>query len=621
MKFVRALAFAVATFAMSPSFAAEPIQWSGWDDELFSRASAEQRFVILDLEAVWCHWCHVMEKTTYADPEVAELLASKYIPVRVDQDANPDLSSRYGDWGWPATIVFGPDGTEIVKIRGYIEPARMQALLKAIIDDPSPGPSVGEAFEIRPSASVFLTSDRRAELVQNVDQSYEGRIGGWGDSQKYIDSDSMDYAMTRAEAGDEIAAKRARQTFDAAIALIDPVWGGVFQYSEGGSWNKPHFEKIMSFQAQYLRQYSQAYALWNDETYLTAARSIECYLAGFLTSPDGAFYVSHDADLDHDTDGHKYYALDDAGRRKLGMPRIDKNLYARENGWAISGLTALYNVTADAKVLAMAERAAKWVNANRAMSGGGFRHGDKDRGGPFLGDSLAMGQAFLDLYAATGNRDWLTEAGKAGDFIGTSFRDEAGGFFSSKTSEGKVGVFARPPKHTDDHIQVARFMNLLNRYFGNDVYKDHAAHAMRYLTGVSAEVARPMPGVLLADEELAVEPTHMTIVGHKDDPRAQALHTTARAFPARYKRLEWLDLREGKLPNPDVEYPDLGEPAAFACSDRICSYPSFNAQELAATVKQMAKLKPARAASHKRKQPSYCRLQCKMPVRTARAGL
>jgi uncharacterized protein YyaL (SSP411 family) len=121
---------------------------------------------------------------------------------------------------------------------------------------------------------------------------------------------------------------------------------------------------------------------------------------------------------------------------------------------------------------------------------------------------------------------------------------------------------------------------------------------MRYLTSVSAEAARPMPGVLLADEELAIEPTHITIVGHKDDPRAQALHATARAYAARYKRLEWLDPREGRLPNPDVEYPDLAEPAAFACSDRICSYPSFSAEELAATVKQMAKLKPARAASN-----------------------
>ena len=594
MKFVRIAAVAIAALAVSPLSAAEGPKWSGWGDDLFARAAAEKRFVILDLEAVWCHWCHVMEKTTYADPEVQGLLASSYLPVRVDQDANPDLSNRYGDWGWPATIVFGPDGTEIAKIRGYIEPERMQALLKAIIDDPSPGPSVGEAFEIKPAASAFLSKQQRAEMTKNFDESWDDKLGGWGENQKYIDADSMDLAITRAEAGDATAAKRARQTLDAAIALIDPVWGGVFQYSETGSWGKPHFEKIMSFQAQYLRQYSQAYALWKDPKYLAAARDIERYLASFLLSPDGAFHVSQDADLDHDTDGHTYYALSDGDRRKLGLPRIDRNLYARENGWAISGLAAYYDVTNDPEILAMAERAAKWVIDNRSSPGGGFRHGEKDRGGPFLGDTLAMGQAFLDLYAATGNRDWLASAAKAGDFIAT-FRDEAGGFLTSKTSEGKTGVLAKPAKLMDEQIQVARFMNLLNRYYGNEAYREQASHAMRYLGSATAGMARPLPGVLLADEELAVEPTHLTIVGHKDDSRAQALHALARALPARYKRLEWLDLREGKLPNPDVEYPDLGEPAAFACSNRICSFPSFSAEELQANVKQMAKLKPSRA--------------------------
>jgi uncharacterized protein len=594
MKFVRIAAVAIAALAASPLSAAEGPTWSNWSDDLFARAAAEKRFVILDLEAVWCHWCHVMEKTTYADPEVQGLLASSYLPVRVDQDANPDLSNRYGDWGWPATIVFGADGTEIAKIRGYIEPERMQALLKAIIDDPSPGPSVGEAFEIKPAASAFLSKQQRAEMTKNFNESWDDKLGGWGENQKYIDADSMDLAITRAEAGDATAAKRARQTLDAAIALIDPVWGGVFQYSEAGSWSKPHFEKIMSFQAQYLRQYSQAYALWKDQKYLAAARDIERYLASFLLSPDGAFHVSQDADLDHDTDGHTYYALSDGDRRKLGMPRIDNNLYARENGWAISGLAAYYDVTNDPKILAMAERAAKWGIDNRSLPGGGFRHGEKDRGGPFLGDTLAMGQAFLDLYAATGNRDWLASAAKAGDFVAT-FWDEAGGFLTSKTPEGKTGVLAKPAKLMDEQIQVARFMNLLNRYYGNEAYREQASHAMRYLGSASAGMARPLPGVLLTDEELAVEPTHLTIVGHKDDSRAQALHALARALPARYKRLEWLDLREGKLPNPDVEYPDLGEPAAFACSNRICSFPSFSAEELQANVKQMAKLKPSRA--------------------------
>lgn len=596
MKLVR-LATLLAVLTSSPVLAAEAPAWSGWSHDLFARAAAEKRFVILDLEAVWCHWCHVMEKTTYADPKVQALLSEKYLPVRVDQDANPDLSSRYGDWGWPATIVFAPDGTEIAKIRGYIEPERMQALLKAVIDDPSPGPSVGEAFAVKPATSAYLSKAQRAELTKTFDDSYDDKLGGWGENQKYIDADSLDLAFSRAETGDAVATRGAKQTLDAAIALIDPVWGGVYQYSEAGSWTHPHFEKIISFQSQYLRHYSQAYAQWKDPKYLAAARDVERYLTGFLLSPDGAFYVSQDADLNHDTDGHTYYALADAERRKLGLPRIDTNLYARENGWAISGLAAFYDVTNDPKALAVAERAAKWVLANRALPDGGFRHGDKDRGGPFLGDSVGMGQAFLDLYAATGNRDWLTAAAKAGDFV-ASFRDEAGGFFTSKTSEGNAGVFAKPAKLIDDQIQVARFLNLLNRYYGDDRMREQASHAMRYLSGASTEMPRPLPGVLLADDELALEPTHITIVGHKDDGRAQALHAIARALPARYKRLEWLDPREGKLPNPDVEYPDLGEPAAFACSNRICSFPAFDAEELKANVAQMARLKPARAAQN-----------------------
>ena len=596
MKLIRIAAVVITALAGAPSLATE-LKWSDWSEDLFTRAAAEKRFVILDLEAVWCHWCHVMEMTTYADPAVKSLLAEKYLPVRVDQDANPDLSGRYGDWGWPATIVFAPDGSEIVKMRGYIEPARMQALLKAIIDDPSPGPSVGEAFEVKPSTSAVLNKEQRAALGKNYNESYEEKLGGWGEAQKYIDADSMDLAIARAEAGDATATRRARQTLDAAIALIDPVWGGVFQYSEAGAWNRIHFEKIMSFQAQYLRQYSQAYALWKDAKYLAAARDIERYLAGFLRGPEGAFHVSQDADLNHDVDGHTYYALSDGERRKLGMPRIDRNLYARENGWAISGMAAYYSVSGDAKAIEIAERAARWIIANRALGDGGFRHGEKDRGGPFIGDTLAMGQAFLDLYAATGDRDWLTSAAKAGDFI-TTFRDDAGGFFTSKTPEARTGVFARPAKLIDDQVQVARFMNMLHRYFGHDGYREQAGHAMRYLAGASMEMVRPLPGVLLADDELAVEPTHITIVGHKDDQRAQDLHAIARALPARYKRLEWLDLREGKLPNPDVEYPDMGEPAAFACSNRICSFPSFSAEELQATVKQMAKLKPTRAVSN-----------------------
>jgi uncharacterized protein YyaL (SSP411 family) len=585
----------VAAITTTPALAEDGLHWSGWNDDVFARAKAEKRFVILDLEAVWCHWCHVMDQMTYADPKVQALVNAKYLPVRVDQDSDPALSTRYGDWGWPATIVLASDGTEIAKLRGYIEPERMASLLQAIIDDPSPGPSVNEAVAITPATTSSIPKADLDDMLQTYTESFDADHAGWGGPYKYIDADSMDYAMARAEAGDKTAAANARQTCDAAQSLIDPVWGGAYQYSVGGVWTSPHFEKIMSFQAQYLRQYSQAYALWHDEKYLKTATALETYLTGFLMSPDGAFYVSQDADLNKDVDGHAYYALDDAARRKLGMPRVDTHLYARENGWAISGLVAYSNVTNDAHALSVAERAAKWVRENRALPGGGFRHAETDKGGPFLGDTLAMGKAFIDLYAASGERQWLTAARQAGDFIAAHFKDADGGFVSAP-SEAKTGVFTRPSKPIDDQILVARFMNELHRYIGAETYGDLANHAMRYAVSEASDIERPLPGVLLADAELSAEPTHITIVGHKDDPEAQRLDAAARAFPANYKRLDWWDTREGPLPNPDVQYPELDQAAAFACANHICSLPSFSAADLQAAIEHMANIKPKKDA-------------------------
>src|SRR4051812_16896836 len=147
--------------AFPPGARAEAIHWESWSDAAFARAGREHRFVILDLEAVWCHWCHVMEEKTYADPEVRKLIAEKYIAIRVDQDARPDLSNRYEDYGWPATIVFAADGSEIVKRRGYIPPGEMIAMLKAIIADPSPGPSVEPPRDIAFSRAAAFTPELR----------------------------------------------------------------------------------------------------------------------------------------------------------------------------------------------------------------------------------------------------------------------------------------------------------------------------------------------------------------------------------------------------------------------------------------------------------------------------
>ncbi|MCA9573581.1 MAG: DUF255 domain-containing protein, partial [Myxococcales bacterium] len=108
------------------------VAWSPWSAETFARAKAEGRYVLVDGVAAWCHWCHVMDATTYRDPAVVALLAERFVAIQVDVDARPDIHDRYAAWGWPATILLSPDGQEIGKYKGYLEPAELLAILRAV---------------------------------------------------------------------------------------------------------------------------------------------------------------------------------------------------------------------------------------------------------------------------------------------------------------------------------------------------------------------------------------------------------------------------------------------------------------------------------------------------------
>jgi uncharacterized protein YyaL (SSP411 family) len=566
------------------------VRWLGWSDDVFSQAKREQKFVLLDLEAVWCHWCHVMDVTTYHDPKVLALLNRKYLTARVDQDSRPDLSNRYEDYGWPATVVFDATGHEIVKRQGYLTPDEMASMLQAIIDDPTPGPSVREEAKINFPADPLLPALLRTELQRDYLVGYDSKQGSWGSDQKFLDWDSVEYAMDLGARGDARAESMARQTLSAQLQLLDPVWGGVYQYSTDGVWTKPHFEKIMSMQAENLRLYAQAYGQFRDPRYLQAAQSIQKYLQTFLTSPDGAFFTSQDADVVAGQHSAEYFGLDDHARRKRGVPRVDTHVYSRENGWAIAALAWLYGATADAKTLEQAVRAADWVTTHRRLSNsgpsnGGFHHDAEDVAGPFLGDSLAMTRAYLSLYGVTGDRKWLHEAQTTMEFIARTFGNRgSAGFVTTASPTDKA---YRPRPQRDENVGLARTSNLLFHYTGDAKYKRISDDAMRYLAASPVASRLPVASVLLTDLELTRPPLHLTVVGYKDDPAAKALFQAAMQYPASYKRLEWWDTREGKLPNPDVQYPPVRRAAAYLCTERTCSAAIFNAEEIAGKVRRV----------------------------------
>ncbi|MGH9399112.1 MAG: thioredoxin domain-containing protein [Thermoanaerobaculia bacterium] len=581
---VRVAAFFLALVLAASAGVAGEIAWQGWSDAAFVKAKAEKRLVLLDLGAVWCHWCHVMEETTYKDPKVVALLGEHFVAVRVDQDARPDLSNRYEDYGWPATIIFDASGRELVKFAGYIAPERMISLLEGVVADPTPGPSAAPEVPMGAGGGGTLPGELRQELAQTLVARYDKEQGGWGFSKKYLDWESVEWSLVRSRAGDEDAKLRAQRTLELSRKLIDPVWGGLYQYSDSGDWDHPHFEKLMQFQAEGIRIYAQAYALWRDPADLAAARDILRYVRAFLTSPEGAFYVSQDADLVSGEHSGEYYALSDGQRRSRGVPRVDTHLYARETAWGACALVALYGVTGEGALLEEALKAARWILANRQLSGGGFRHGGADAAGPYLGDTLAAGRAFLALYAATGDRAWLARAGAAARFIGKTFAAPGMPGFVTAVSKSRFAP-ARPQR--DENVALARFANLLFRYTGKAASRELAKKAMTFLA--VPEVARRFStaSVLLADAELSAEPSHVTVVGARSDPRTRDLLLAALSDPSGYKRVEAWDPADGPLINADVEFPQLDRPAAFACANGRCSLPAFEPGQLRDRVERL----------------------------------
>jgi uncharacterized protein YyaL (SSP411 family) len=368
------------------------------------------------------------------------------------------------------------------------------------------------------------------------------------------------------------------RTLAGARRLIDPVWGGMFQYSDKLDWSGPHYEKLLNIQRDAMRAYVLAWQIGHDPADLAAARDIARWLMDFMRAPTGAFYTSQDADAGS-LHGDAFYALGDSERRAGPQPPIDRNAYARENGWAIASLAALYDVTGDQTLIDAAVRAFDWVLANRRAPKGGFGHGRASDDDTHLGDTLAMAEAALALYRSTADRRYLAMAIEFGEVIVRDHRDPSGGFMVRQPEAGAKGVLARPVKQVDENVAAIRLLNLLARQTARPAFKRAAEHGMRYLVSL-AEDDLIAPGALLADRELSREPAHVTIVGVKDDPAARALYEAARSYPTRYFRIEWLDRREGPLPVADIEYPEMPEAAAFACANGACSVPVFTPAEV-----------------------------------------
>ena len=309
----------------------QPIHWQEWGPEAFAQATREDKPVLLDIGAVWCHWCHVMDRESYEDETLAPLINEHFVAVKVDRDERPDVDSRYqaavqaisGQGGWPLTAVLTPDGrpffggTYFPRHDRYGRPG-IERLLLTMSDVwkskreealESAGSIIaaiehGEAFAGRGGSLSPAITDK---LVQSAIVQFDPHNGGFGVQPKFPHPAALDLLLDAATRKGNAKAREVALVTLTKMAdggIYDHVGGGFHRYSVDERWVVPHFEKMLYDNAGLLANYVHAWQSFPYPVFSTVVRESVAWMDGWLTDrQNGGFYGSQDADMTLDDDG------------------------------------------------------------------------------------------------------------------------------------------------------------------------------------------------------------------------------------------------------------------------------------------------------------------------------
>ena len=312
----------------------QPVQWNPWSEAAFARAQAENKPILLDIGAVWCHWCHVMDRESYEDAEIARILNDNFIAVKVDRDERPDVDARYqaavsaisGQGGWPLTAFLTPDGrpyfggTYFPRDDRYGRPGFGRILLtmaqvwrdrrdEALESAASVMAAIehNESFSGRGGDLSLALSEK---LVGSILKQFDPRNGGFGSQPKFPHPAALDLLLQRAvNHGNEQAREAFATTLDkmARGGVYDQLAGGFHRYSVDERWVVPHFEKMLYDNTELLRNYVHGFASLVRDDFRQTALEIIAWLDGVMTDrARGGFYASQDADINLDDDGYYF---------------------------------------------------------------------------------------------------------------------------------------------------------------------------------------------------------------------------------------------------------------------------------------------------------------------------
>lgn len=593
-----------------PALAQPGIDWQLWEKKSFEQAKTQNKLIFLDVGTQWCTACKWMYELTYSDPAVVSRLSQSFISISIDAEAQPDIGERYAAWGWPALIFLNPDGSQVKALRGNRLPKNFIPVLDQLVADHQQLKLVAD--DPFPQAEVAANSDLSqllAAATAQLDEQYDPANSGWGGKVKSSMPAAVEYAFWRShQTGDLLWQQRALQTLTRTNDLMDPVWGGIAAATMTGdnplSWKDGVIsEKKTVVQAGALLNYAQAYHRTGDAQWLTQADKIIAYLNEFLRSPQGAYYASQDSSglkgaTPSATEVRRgYYALNDKQRREVGLPAVDKTIFADVNARLVTALAKLFEATGNPRYLDMATKNANYLIDHHLLPDGWYaqstqdpppRHGERSlnrlRNLPnqqklYLRTQAQMGRALLSLYQVDGDPRWRRLADRLAQGTLSFLLDlEHGGFYSTPITGIQLGAKSADYKPFADNATFASFLIDLAGYQDQPEYRKIAEGALRVI-GTDKIIhyeGRHIGDYLLALDRLINGHVVVSIVTTELNDQVAALRAEAvRAYePAKILRVE----RPGK-------YPDSGHPTLYACTDALCTNPVSEPKQVISEMK------------------------------------
>lgn len=646
-----------------------PVDWFAWGEEAFEKARQEDKPLLLSIGYSACHWCHVMAHESFEHEPTASIMNAEFVNVKVDREERPDVDDIYmqsvqaltGHGGWPMTVFLLPDGRPFYGGTYFPREPRMgMPAFRQVLA------GVAEAYrerrdDVEKSAAALTESlDRdvlgiggdasalNADLLDvaagGILSSFDADLGGFGRAPKFPQPMNLEFLLRSAVRADNRDALHA-VTFTlkqmARGGIYDQIGGGFHRYSVDAIWLVPHFEKMLYDNAQLSRVYLHAWQATGDEFFKRIAIEIYDYILREMTSAEGGFYSTTDADSegeegkffvwyqeelydllgDEDGDiaveywgvtpggnfeGHNILhvpnedgvvadrldAIKDklyAARTQRVHPGLDDKILTSWNGMMLASLAEAARVLQRNDYRDAAVRCAEFLLRELRMEGNRLLRTYKDgraKINGYLEDYANLIDGLLELYQTTFAVQWFTAARDLCDYALEHFAAEDGGFFD--TSDEHEALIVRPRNVQDNatpsgNAMMAKQLLRLAAYTGDARYDQAAEGTLRLLTEALRQFPQAFGESLNAADMLVAGHQEVAIVGAQADDTTEALlHVVTESYrPNVITALSETNV-DGETSIPLLNYRMMrgGVPTVYVCRNFACAMPVTTPDEM-----------------------------------------